>query len=592
MVNRSLFRVTLAAALLCALPWQAGSAGPEPQAGGATVTIPFRALSGEGQPVTDLKAADVSLKVDGRVREIKSFELVEVKAAPPAAAVPAKADVPAPFVTNAAGTGKAARDVYVLVDEESIAPGKDGAVKDAIGHLVSSLSTQDRVALISIRQGGVNQGLTSDFAAVKTKAGSIAGFGSARQESGNDVTCRTVRAIQTLQSVFAGAAASTGPPTVVFFSSAVAALQSGRTANVGGVTGSELCEIRNEHMNQLGSAAFTSRSNFFVVELTDSGPGTRPNEASGGLENLAGVTNGENIRMSSNAEAQMKRIAVSTSAYYLVGFDSEASDRSGNKRVELTVARGGVNVRAPREMAFGKTAGKSAATPKDMIRTSSSFTDLSLRAAAYSSRNPGDDKIKVLTLFEPTESTTKLNAASVGFFDAKGKLIAQWTAQPVELAGPIGMAALVVPAGVYRVRVAATDGAGRSGAVDINDFAATLIEAGPIKLGDLVLGKIGETGARPALQFASEQEAIAIVELYGRPTGPLKMYVEILGPAEPIQVALAPAQTGEQDKFLLTAKLPINDLKPGDYKVRAVVGVEGQPDGQLARTLRKIGSGS
>lgn len=591
MLNRRFTRSALVAALLIA---PAAVAAGAPQAGG-TAAVPFRALAADGQPVADLKVGDVSLKVDGKAREIKSFELVDLRKPAGGDAAAPQSDVPPPFATNAAGGGGegAAREVFLLVDEESIAIGKDAAVKEAIGHLLGTLGPQDRVGLLSIRQGGPNVAPTSDLTKVKAAVGSIAGYGSSSQ----DLTCRTVRAIQTLEAVFKDSQGAAVPPTVVFYSSAVAAMQSGQTARMGGVSGSQLCEIRSEQMNQLGAAAQLSKSSFYVVELTDSGGGPAPAEASGGLDNFAGITKGEMIRVSANAEAQMKRLAAATSAYYVATFEPEGSDRSaGMKRVELTVARAGLMVKAPSEMSLSAKAaaakGGGNPSPRDMIRSPAPFTDLGLRVAAYSSRNPGDAKIRILTLFEPLDPGTKLTAAMVGLFDAGGKLTAQWTAQASDLASPTTMAAMIAPAGSYRMRVAATDASGKSGAVDAQ-VALGLVAAGPIQLGDLVLGRIGQSGPAPAMQFTTEEEAVVIVELYGRPTGPLKMYVEVLGaPGDPIQVPLSPAASSEADKFLLSAKLPIAALKPGDYAVRAIVAVEGQPDAQVTRTLRKVKSGS
>src|SRR5580765_6187988 len=63
------------------------------------VAVDFLALRSDGQPVTDVTLADLSLKVDGRLREIRSLELVRLvpAAAPPASALPPAAAVPAPF---------------------------------------------------------------------------------------------------------------------------------------------------------------------------------------------------------------------------------------------------------------------------------------------------------------------------------------------------------------------------------------------------------------------------------------------------------------------------------------------------------------
>ena len=47
-------------------------------------------------------------------------------------------------------------------------------------------------------------------------------------------------------------------------------------------------------------------------------------------------------------------------------------------------------------------------------------------------------------------------------------------------------------------------------------------------------------------------------------------------------------KTSEADKFLLLGEIPIADLKPGDYVIRAFVSLEGQPEGRDIRTLRKV----
>ena len=49
------------------------------QATGGQVVV--RAVTREGRPVTDLKPGDLSLRIDGKPREIKGLELVEPKAA-------------------------------------------------------------------------------------------------------------------------------------------------------------------------------------------------------------------------------------------------------------------------------------------------------------------------------------------------------------------------------------------------------------------------------------------------------------------------------------------------------------------------------
>lgn len=572
--------------ILLALAAAAMSSGLVAQQGSGTITLPVRAITGDGQPILDLKAGDVTLKVDGRSREIKTFQLVDLR--PDATATRPPALMPLPFTTNEV-VAPDGRDLFILVDEESVTPGKEVPVKEAIGSLLTSVSPRDRVGLVSVRLGGVNMGLTREIEKVKAAVATLAGHGSARETTG-DLRCRTTRTLGALRAVFA-AANPAAPPAVVFFSTSVAAFQSGQTARMGAETTSEECPLRNEQFTELGGVAQASRAPFFVIEVLDAAATQLP-EAAGGLENLAGATNGEHVRMGANAASQMARIARSTSAYYLVGFEPDASDRgTGAKRIEVAVARGGTTIRAPRDLTLPKLPGKGPVTPRDMIRVVTAFHDFPLRAAAYSSRNPGDDKIRILALFEAVDSAATLKSATIVMYDTAGSNKAQWNGQSEDLKGPTTIAALVVPAGEYRLRVASTDVSGRPGTVDI-PVAAALLEAGPIRLGDLVFGKMTEAGPMPVMQFRTESEALAMIELYGRPAGPLKAYVEVFqDPAgQPLHaLPLTPSATSEPDKFVMSATIPLGELQPGDYLVRAVVGLEGQ-EGKVTRTLRKAGS--
>lgn len=597
-------RPALAAALfvplvLATAPAARVSAGQDLSAG--TTTLRFRALSSDGTPAPDLKAGDVTLRIEGKPREIQSLQFVDLRggaSAPAEAAAPAaaKAPVPPPYATNvvAAASG-GGRDLYLLVDEESVAPGREAPVKEALKHLLGALSSRDRASLVSVRQGGPNVGLSTDTATLLQGIEKLGGYANTR-ESSEDLTCRTVRTVQMLQSVLEGSSGQ-GLPTIVFFSTQIASLEAGRTGTMsrdGKTRVEDLCQLRTEHFQRLGAAASNANATFYSVELLESSAMQPLANSVGGLDNLAGSMGGETVRMGANVTEQMSRIANATGGYYIAMFAADPSDRSGSKRVEISVARGGVSVRAPRELVPPRADTKSAAaTPRDMIRSPSQFTDVSLRAAAFASRNPGDDKVRVLALMEPIDPSTKLRSAMVGLYDASGKLTAQWTAQAQDLSNPTIVAALLVPTGTYRLRAAATDASGKSGAVDVNAFHATLIESGSIKLGDLVLGKSSGTSLTPSLQFTTESEAIAMLELYGRPTSPLKMYIEVVdAPGEPIQLPLTPSATSEQDRFLLSAKLPIAALPAGDFLVRAVVGVEGEKDATITTTLRKVKTGS
>ncbi len=97
----------------------------------------FQAVSADGQPVADLKPDEVSLRVAGRARPVKSLQLIRVAGG-------AAAAVPSPFGTNAgAGDG---RQVAIIVEDASLRAGGEVPLRAAIGAFLDGLGPADRVA--------------------------------------------------------------------------------------------------------------------------------------------------------------------------------------------------------------------------------------------------------------------------------------------------------------------------------------------------------------------------------------------------------------------------------------------------------------
>jgi VWFA-related protein len=568
----------------------AGSARPEPQAaGGAPVLIDFRAVAEDGQPVADLKPADVTLRIGGRPRPIKSLDFVRVSAE--GAAPVAAARLPPPFRTNAgspAGPGTR-REVLVVLDELSISPGKEVAIRESLNKLLSALTPADSVALISTRQGGTSHGFTQKHEDVRGALGKLAGHAPARLSDG-DFACNAQLSLGTLKAAFAEFSPASAP-TLVYVSAALAGPASERMANVG--SQSELCPLRTNHFEDLGAVAQASHAAMYVVHVLDAASASQTPQASQqGIDAVAGVTGAETIRLTGGGtESPLTRIARETSAYYLASFDAEPADRNGNRqRVQITVARERVRVNSRPNIVIprGEAAAAKAVTPRDMIRVPTVYTDLPLRAATFSSRNP-DGKVRVVALFEPVEAAAKLNAATVMAYDAKGSSKAQWNAESKDFAGSPIRADLLLPAGTYRVRIAATDTKGRAGTVDI-ETTAEMAEAGTLKMSALVLGAAAGGSFSPKLQFdAGDQQAIGYVEVYDVPKGAnVGVTFELAetegGPA----TATGPAQiSGTDDTRIAFGGFGIGPMEPGDLHMRAVITLDGKRIGTVSRTLRK-----
>ena len=544
---------------------QRGGAGAAPQ------TVDFVAVGSDGQPAADLTAGQITLKVGGKDRAVTSLELVRFGAA--------ASTLPAPFASNA--VSDAGRSFVLVVDEESLRTGLDATVREALVAFEKQIPARDRIGVFTLPRGTTSLAPTADRAKFQAAIAGLQGRAKSSMTD-NERLCHGRDALTTLASIMASTNGQGAPTPVVYFATALAAPVQGPTSLGAAIE----CQLTPAEFQRAGQSAEAARARFFIV---------RPEEASEaglaeGLENLVGVTGGQMLPLGTAADGAMSRIARETASYYLATFVADAADRNGaSQRLELHTDRAGVTLRARAGLIIPRADRGGALTPQNMLRTADVQRGFGLRALIVHSRNDGDAKntVKLVGLVEPVDPAVKLAAAAAGVYDQTGKLIAQWTAKPEELQRSPMAAALAIPPGVYRVRVAAVDAQGRAATVDY-DLNTELVSAGVAHMGGLLVGT-GGTGFMPQLKF-TEPEVIVYFELYGRPTGPFGALVEIAATADgPALVEAQPtaAATPVPDKFRFTAKLPIVSLKPGDYVVRAKLAFSGQPTGVLSRTIRK-----
>ena len=262
----------------------------------------------------------------------------------------------------------------------------------------------------------------------------------------------------------------------------------------------------------------------------------------------------------------------------------------------MKATREGVTVKSRADVAMSKSASPRPAgktmTPSEIVATMTPFTDLQMRVMHVVSRGAGG-KLNVLTMTEPADPSVKITALTAAIFSVGAQKAATAArADEKQLAGKPILLPLGVDAGKYRVRLAAADASGRTGAVDF-EVNAELTTVGPLKLGSiLMLAPRGESFA-PQLQFSDEPEIVPYVELYGDfATVKFKgAAVDVAAtPDGPALVTGVPGgqQTNEPDKVIINGKIPIAKLAPGDYVVRVIVQAEGAPEGKVFRTFRKI----
>ena len=553
---------------------------------GAAVKIEFRALGDDGVPITDLKADEVSLKVNGKARTVQSLALFRATSGDAAAGGgPA---LPPAYATNAAGVS--GRTIHILIDDDSLAPGRVGQVKEAVRLMTAEMGPADRVGVLT-PQSQVNIRPGADATRVRRAVDALAGRASANESEG-DAQCRTTRVLAAVGSMLAMTAGS--PTTLVIFSGGMSPPRVKQVAigslNPAAAT-NDMCPVTPEDFQNIGTLAASAHADLYLFHVTE-GMVNRSANQDAGFESLAGVTGAEFVRLTGSPQASIARLLRETGAYYIATFEPDASERTGQAmRMELRSTRDKVKLRARPSVEIPKAIARAATSPKDMLRSAAAHHDLPLRAAAYASHNPGGPDVMIVALFEGIEPGATLTAASIGLFDEKNTLKKQWTADKGDLAKRPVMAALTAPAGTYRMRVAAVDGSGRTGTTD-HDLKAEVPRADPLKLSSLVLGtQQGGGGFGPRLDFGGESIAIGMLEIYGVPKGAtVSVELDVAPSAEgsPIATAQTTVSAGRsEDMRIAFGGFSIAALAPGDYLMRAVVSLDGKPVGKVVRTLRK-----
>ena len=564
------------------------------RAGGGAVAVEFFANGPDGV-VFDLVPADVTLRVDGRPREIRSLRFVSLPHPDPAAGPAVPAVDLAPYGSNLPES--AGRWVTIVLDHDSIRAGAEKEAMTAVARFVSALGPRDQVAMVKAPRGGVMVEYTTDHDEVVNALKRFVGS-ALRQEAEQDRSCRSRWMLNAVRDVLESLMPLEGPKLVAVVSSGL--LNPRRDNPDNRAPGP--CEIRLDDFQQVSVAASRSGAHLFVVQpddvLMESAGGTVGRFASaqqdqGGLESLAGAASGEFIRIKSGDDDTLRTVARETSGYYVATFEPEASERNGQpRRLQVTVRRDGVRLRARPDVFIPRAPDTTAPkkTGDEMLRDRILYTALPLRVAAFTSLGAGG-KVNVVTVLDSAEKGVKLTSAVFGLFDAKGQMAGKWTANSKQLAASPMLTAGEVAPGVYRLRVAAVDSTGRQGTVEY-DVVARLVDASPLRLSGLVLGTTYDSRFTPKLMFGTDQSAAVLLETYGPAEGvTVRFDLMSAGDSRVLSTAAGTPAGGSGDRRTFIGTLRIAALAPGDYVVRAVVSVGGRPVGDVVRGLRKTPSG-
>jgi hypothetical protein len=561
--------------------------------GSEFLELSFAAVGQDGSPVADLKADELTVKIGGRARAIRSLQLISFDGGAAAAGPEAP---PPPFGSNAKSA--VGRTFVLAIDEDSFRPGREGPLRHATDRLIAGLGSADRITLVTMPYGGVKVPLTTEHSRVRSALANIIGQAPARQ-TGSQLACRTRDTLETLVSYLDSLGVREEPVTLLFVTSGLAAPR--RDAVSALPPG--MCELQENLFTRVAVAAGAARTHVYVIR-----PGDAPDKGDSvqregnlgsdnplaGMDHLTGVTGGKLLSLTGSSGTALDRVLLETSAVYSATVEAQLTDRSGRSQpLDVRVTRRGVEVRAQPYVTFAKpratVANMLEPSLRDMLASPKAFRDLPLRAAAFPALAADGAAIRVVAMAEPIEPNVKLESLGAVLFDKDGKVAAQWLATSEEMTRSPVTGAMAVLAGEYRLRVAAIDTAGRSGTADY-DVTAEIARSGPLKIGSIVLGLSRGGAFVPRLQFTNEPLAVAYVELEGASAGSrvnavLEIAQTLNGPPV-LSVPLA-IESAPNNRYNAMGSVAIGALPAGDYVVRALVGLEGHPMTRVARTIRK-----
>ena len=535
------------------------STGPlRGQTPAATRVIDIIATDVNGAPVGPslLQAADLMVRIDGRVHPVLDLGFI----LPPENL----SALPAPYSNNRTiGYG----DVSVAVDVTRFESTDLPKIREGINTLLGVLDPRDRVSVTALAEDGFTTDYTTRPEIVRAIAGKLPATAQPMQDT-ERLEAAAIVSLALLERRCAILAVDPGHKTLVYFAPPFGASSAIRKA------------IQSV-------AAVTARQRIQMVVIDPRG-----GPASAGHAALAAATGGT---VPAGSSTSLATAIGRSGARYVLRF-ALTNDEQDDKlhRVQVVSLRKDVVVAAPPQMFISKsgTAVDPLAALTDMLRQPRIWRDLPLRLAVFPVLDVERDRLRLLVLGEPEEPMTALAWAQFALFAPSGAVVAEWKAEGPDLAARPIMTAVLAPPGPYRLRMVASELAGRRGSVDY-EFDVRLTPAGSLNLGPLMFGGMANQAFLPLLQPAAGAEAVmAYAEIYGRPTegDTLASRFEVADSLDGAALATVDGSirtTPDAGRRAALGSLDLTALKPGDYLVRAIVTLNGKEIGRVTRTLRK-----
>jgi VWFA-related protein len=601
---------------------------PRFQSGVEVVTVDVTVVDDDGRPIRDLRPRDFVVEVDGRRRRVISAEWVALTPATPAAArVQDAARVPAapePYSSNE--TPVPGRFIMLLVDRTNIRFEGMNAHRAAIEGFIDGLQPSDRLSVVASGLGSApSVPFTTDHERVKRALPPIVG------QRGLDGPSP----LRALRELLTSLKPIEAPKTIVLISEGfpIPTPDSGEpllpeierlAAEARTIVYSLRLDPRITDMRR------TTQDTNLGPDLTApaaaqrrgaargqglpaaGGPQTMPGPANepvpdrlagDGLYSYAAVTGGSMFTVVMKADPAFARIDSELSGYYLLGVEADPSTRDGKPHgIKVDVDRRGVTVRSRRQLIANRPP-PPPRTPEEALlpafSSPSPIAALPIRVATFSMRGAGEKNIQLMIQAEVGADYTAQKIVVLGFVIAdKNDRVVTRRAGNSSLrplvpgkGSPLQFTTSVtLEPGDYTMKLAVADG-DRVGSVE-HPVHAALDTAGAFAFSDLVVGGTGS--GRPAMPppvgpTIRTDHVQGVVEAYGAAAADVRGRLEIAkavdGPAI-VSAPIAAAASGS-GRAVLTQVLPIQDLAPGLYMLRAVLGAPNTPPHTIVRAFER-----
>lgn len=630
-VRAAMFAAALTAAWSGTYP-AAQQAAPQTFRSGRDVLAIDASVTGPNDaPITDLKAEDFTVKIDGQSRPVLTihrFGAMATSSGSDAAAV-------GRFV-HASDTDPG-RVVAIIVDRVSLKAGSERAAFETAAALLKNLSPSDAVAVIGLPGGGVD--LTRDHSAAQAAIKTMTGMqpkpdwqhfmsweealGYERQDQ---VTIATVlgRECHPTKALGSFAPPDQCPADLVRQSHEM--LLQGRAQAQTTLTGlADLLKALSplhapKHMvllsgglpfdvdllsryRALADRAAESHVALSIVHLDQDldasdrghwGNAFGGREYATGLNTIASMTGGSFYMGAGKAAGAFDRIATSVTDFYELGVESRPGDADGKAhKIDVSVARAGANVRAPAATAIPKPVPTADALAAALAEPTD-VAELPLEVATYTTHSVDPDKVSVIVAAQlgPAANVTPADWGYVVVADGK---VVGGSKVHVDAAASSPWAAsakIDIPPGRYRLRAAAVTGDGRVGTLDL-PIRVGLRQAGSVNATDLVLGSSAGGRLQPRARVRQDESAIGMIELSSsEPLGDTGGEVQLIrgGTATPALSRPLKLRTRDDDKSIVVAEatLDLATLPPGPYTASAVIQKGGAPIARVSRVFEVL----